>query len=109
MTPGRARRWVSGAAWPVTRENFVSFLYRLHYTMHGPEFWGSDRWGVRLLGVIAIIWTIDCFVGFYLTLPSRKKNKSVRPAAVNRALERGFLARWKPAWIRANCSTPCSG
>jgi uncharacterized iron-regulated membrane protein len=91
------RRYV-GAVWPVTRENFVSFLYKLHYTMHIPEFWGSNRWGARLLGVIAIIWTIDCFVGFYLTLPSRKKNKSVRPAAVNRALERGFWARWKPAW-----------
>ena len=60
------RYW--GAVWPVTRENFVSFLYKLHYTMHIPEFWGSDRWGMRVLGVIAIIWTIDCFVGFYLTL-----------------------------------------
>lgn len=56
------RYW--GAAWPVTRENFVSFLYKLHYTMHIPEFWGSDRWGMRVLGIIAIIWTIDCFVGF---------------------------------------------
>ena len=50
----------------MTRENFVSFLYKLHYTLHIPEFWGSDRWGMRLLGVIAIVWTLDCFVGFYL-------------------------------------------
>jgi uncharacterized iron-regulated membrane protein len=47
------RYW--GAVWPITRENFVSFLYRLHYSMHLPEMWGSDRWGMRLLGVIAII------------------------------------------------------
>jgi uncharacterized iron-regulated membrane protein len=90
------RNW--GAAWPVTRENFVSFLYKLHYTMHIPEFWGSDRWGARLLGIIAIIWTIDCFVGFYLTLPARRLAKAGRAPSVSRELGRGFWARWKPAW-----------
>ncbi|MCA6125315.1 PepSY domain-containing protein [Bradyrhizobium sp. WSM 1704] len=82
------RYW--GAVWPVTSENFVSFLYKLHYTMHIPEFWGSDRWGMRFLGIIAVIWTIDCFVGFYLTLPSRRR------AAGQRG--KGFWARWAPAW-----------
>lgn len=90
------RNW--GAVWPVTKENFVSFLYRLHYTMHIPEFWGSNRWGMRILGIIAIIWTIDCFVGFYLTLPARRKANAARPTAVVRQLDRGFWARWKPAW-----------
>lgn len=90
------REW--GAVWPVTRETLVSFLYKLHYTMHIPEFWGSDRWGMRLLGVIAIVWTIDCFVGFYLTLPARRKANAARPEAVTRQLDRGFWARWKPAW-----------
>ncbi|WP_445492018.1 siderophore utilization protein FsrB [Rhodopseudomonas sp. RCAM05734] len=90
------RYW--GAVWPVTRENFVSFLYKLHYTMHIPEFWGSDRWGARLLGVIAIIWTIDCFVGFYLTLPARRLVKAGRAASVERELGKGFWARWEPAW-----------
>ncbi|MCK1317226.1 siderophore utilization protein FsrB, partial [Bradyrhizobium sp. 23] len=90
------RYW--GAVWPVTRENFVSFLYKLHYTMHIPEFWGSDRWGMRLLGVIAIIWTIDCFVGLYLTLPSRRRARAARAPQVTRQLERGFWARWAPAW-----------
>ena len=91
------RYW--GAVWPITRENFVSFLYKLHYTMHIPEFWGSDRWGMRILGVIAIIWTIDCFVGFYLTLPSRKRAKAGRDPSVARELGKGFWARWKPAWM----------
>jgi uncharacterized iron-regulated membrane protein len=91
------RYW--GAVWPVTRENFVSFLYKLHYTMHIPEFWGSDRWGARLLGIIAIIWTIDCFVGFYLTLPSRRRAKADAAPAVARELGKGFWARWKPAWM----------
>lgn len=97
------RYW--GAVWPVTRENFVSFLYKLHYTLHIPEFWGSDRWGVRLLGIIAIIWTLDCFVGFYLTLPSRKRVTAATAAPVARQLHRGFWARWKPAWaIKASGS-----
>ena len=91
------RYW--GAVWPVTRENFVSFLYKLHYTLHIPEFWGSDRWGMRLLGIIAIIWTLDCFVGFYLTLPARRRGNAARPAVVTRQLGRGFWARWKPAWV----------
>ena len=90
------RYW--GAVWPVTRANFVSFLYKLHYTMHIPEFWGSDRWGMRVLGVIAVIWTIDCFVGFYLTLPSRRRARAERAPAVERELGRGFWARWAPAW-----------
>ncbi|MGJ5179985.1 PepSY-associated TM helix domain-containing protein [Bradyrhizobium oligotrophicum] len=89
------RYW--GAVWPVTRENFVSFLYKLHYTLHIPEFWGSDRWGMRLLGVIAIIWTLDCFVGFYLTLPARRKS-AAGAADVVRRRDRGFWATWKPAW-----------
>lgn len=90
------RYW--GAVWPVTSENFVSFLYKLHYTMHVPEFWGSDRWGARLLGIIAIIWTIDCFVGFYLTLPARKLLRAGQAPSVKRELGKGFWARWAPAW-----------
>lgn len=90
------RYW--GAVWPVTRETFVSFLYKLHYTMHIPEFWGSDRWGMRLLGIIAIIWTIDCFVGFYLTLPARRLLRAGQAPAVRRELGKGFWARWAPAW-----------
>lgn len=80
------REW--GAAWPVTRENFVSFLYVLHYSLHIPAMWGIDRWGVWLMGVIAVLWTIDCFAGAYLTLPSRASAKSGK----------SFWSRWKPAW-----------
>jgi uncharacterized iron-regulated membrane protein len=82
------REW--GAVWPITRETFVSFLYVLHYTLHIPELWGIDRWGVWLLGGVAILWTLDCFVGFYLTLPPRQK-ASPKAAA--------HWSRWKPAWL----------
>jgi uncharacterized iron-regulated membrane protein len=81
------REW--GAAWPVTGENVVSFLYVLHYSLHMPTLWGIDRWGIWLMGVIAAIWTLDCFVGFALTLPAKANNGTAA---------RGWWARWKPAW-----------
>jgi uncharacterized iron-regulated membrane protein len=90
------RDW--GAAWPITRETIVSFLYVLHYSLHVPEFWGIDLWGLWLMGAVALLWTVDCFVGFYLTLPVRKRRAAGRPAAVSRKLARGWWSRWAPAW-----------
>lgn len=96
------REW--GAVWPITSETFVSFLYRLHFTLHIPELWGIDRWGVWLLGVIAILWTLDCFVGAYLTMPLRRK---VKQAAVDdlagdepvpAKAGKSWWQSWKPAW-----------
>ena len=49
--------------------------------LHAALFLGS--FGVSVMGIVAIVWTIDCFVGFYLTLP----------ASVGR-----FWQRWKLAW-----------
>ena len=37
---------------------------------------------MRLLGVIAIVWTLDCFVGFYLTLPVRRRSNAARAVSV---------------------------
>jgi uncharacterized iron-regulated membrane protein len=101
------REW--GAVWPVTTENLVSFLYKLHYSLHLPEMWGIDRWGMWLLGTIALIWTVDCFTGFVLTLPARRRSAasedrlSAEQAAPSAP---GFWQRWKPAWqVRWRSST----
>lgn len=59
------------------RINLMPFLYRLHYSL------ALDSWGSWILGIAALIWTIDCFVGFALTVPTR------RP---------GWLGRWRKAW-----------
>lgn len=88
----------AGVAWPVTRENLMSFLYVLHFTLHIPEFWGINRWGVWFMGAVAVVWLIDCFVGFYLTLPVRKAARATRAPMVERQLSKGFWDRWKPAW-----------
>ena len=89
------REW--GSVWPVTQENLVSFLYKLHYSLHLPEMWGIDHWGEWLLGGIAILWTLDCFVGFYLTLP-RRALISGSSTISNRPTVQSWRTRWAPAW-----------
>ncbi len=64
--------------------NLVPFLYSLHYGRV------LGAWGMWAFGVAALIWTIDCFVGFYLTLPVVRR--TVAPAA-------GWWSRWRPAWL----------
>jgi uncharacterized iron-regulated membrane protein len=72
-------------------------MYVLHYSLHIPEMWGIDRWGEWLMGGIALLWTIDCLVGFYLTLPIRKRT-TTRIGS--------WWDRWKPAWkIKTGGST----
>jgi len=90
------REW--GAAWPITSETFVSFLYKLHFSLHIPEFWGIDRWGEWLLGGVAILWTLDCFIGFYLTTPARPALGASRVSDAARTSRRRWWMRWKPAW-----------
>ncbi|MFZ5595289.1 MAG: PepSY-associated TM helix domain-containing protein [Pseudomonadota bacterium] len=63
--------------------NLMPFLYTLHYRLALP-----GNIGVWLFGIAALIWTLDCFVGFYLTLP--------RIPGVKRAAR--FWHNWKPAW-----------
>lgn len=84
------RQW--GALWPLGRENLISFLYVLHYSLHLPAAWGIDRWGVWLMGLIAAVWTVDCFTGLVLTLPPRRRAAPVRAVP-------SFWQRWKPAWM----------
>ena len=61
----------------VNRQNFMGFMYQLHTSLAA----GDGGWA--FLGYVALVWTIDCFVGFYLTLPLGLSQ---------------FLCRWKFAW-----------
>lgn len=61
----------------LARERLIPFLYQLHRTLHLPE-----RVGVWAMGLVAIVWVFDCFIGAYLTFPRAGP----------------FLAKWKPAW-----------
>jgi len=105
------REW--GLVWPMTKQTFVSFLYKFHYTLHLPEMWGIDRWGVWLLGIVAVFWTLDNFVGFYLTLPTKrrafkqteftqtvlKQERDVSNDVYAKNLSnKSWWQRWQPAW-----------
>jgi uncharacterized iron-regulated membrane protein len=67
---------------PTTRAEVMPFIYNLHMALALGE---PGEW---VLGIVALLWTIDCFIAFYLTLP----------ASWSRS-EKGFLARWKRAWL----------
>ncbi|NYR08645.1 PepSY-associated TM helix domain-containing protein [Psychrobacter sp. BI730] len=53
--------------------------------------------GKLLLGVVALVWTINCFIGFYLTFPRaiKKKKAQNKTSPKKRA---SFFKRWLPAW-----------
>ncbi len=58
--------------------NVMPFVNDLHTAL------AMGGFGVWILAVLAILWTIDCFAGFYLTLPV--------------TLEK-FWRRWRPSWL----------
>ncbi|OAI04222.1 PepSY-associated TM helix domain-containing protein [Methylomonas methanica] len=68
--------------------NLMPFVYKLHYAL------ALDEIGGWILGITALVWTLDCFVGFYLTLPVAKKTKIVAVDSESRS----FWQRWLPAW-----------
>lgn len=75
-------------------KSFMSFIYVLHYSLNIPM-------GKRILGIIALIWTLDCFVAFCLTLPPR-----LRSAASTSPTTLSWWARWKPSWRLKTNSGP---
>lgn len=59
-----------------SRQTIMRFIHVLHHTLQGGQFWRD------VMGWIAVVWMVDCFVGFYLTLPRG----------------RPFWPKWRPAW-----------
>jgi uncharacterized iron-regulated membrane protein len=70
-------------AWQANRAHLMPFLYRVHYTLYIPGYWGE--W---FMGIVALVWLFDCFVGFYVTLPARTPSTRGK----------NFWQRWKSAW-----------
>jgi uncharacterized iron-regulated membrane protein len=80
-----ARR-MQGNSWPPTTEAIMEFVYALHYRLL------LNQIRIWLFGIAALIWTADCFVGFFLTLPARSSRN--RPPARRRS----WPSRWGAAW-----------
>ncbi|QFY44576.1 PepSY domain-containing protein [Candidatus Methylospira mobilis] len=77
---------------PTGIDNLMPFVYWLHMNL--------------MLGIVALLWTLDCFVAFYLTFPIRRKKPGSAepgnpPCMVKEAAQkqRNFWQRWKPAWL----------
>lgn len=66
----------------LSRENLLPFLYKLHYSMHIPEVSGIEL-GIWFMGIIAIVWVLDCFIALYLSFPNW------------RSWRKSFAFRWK--------------
>lgn len=66
-------------------KNLMPFIERLHYSLVLGDA------GTYVFGIIALLWTLDCFAGAWLTLPP----PAVSPPTGRR---RSWLARWTPAW-----------
>lgn len=76
------RTW---GAFNLDSDHIIPFLYKLHYSLHLPGLWG-----LVVMGIVSIVWMIDCFIGFYLTLPRG----------------RPFWQKWKPAFkVKTAAST----
>jgi uncharacterized iron-regulated membrane protein len=69
------------------REDLISQIYFLHYSLVLPE-----QLGEGFMGWVAFIWAIDCFVGLYLTLPLLRRRDTGDAAGD------GFLGRWSKSW-----------
>ncbi|MYM24921.1 PepSY domain-containing protein [Duganella sp. FT135W] len=63
--------------------SLMPFVNELHTSLALGEV------GTLVLGVVALLWTLDCVVGFYLTLP----------LAIRQPGQRSYWQRWQPAWL----------
>lgn len=68
----------------------IPAIFNLHY---GMTF--GNR-GVRFFGFVALVLTINCFLGFYLTFPPWRRRRE--GAEVSKTPGRSWWARWKPSW-----------
>lgn len=59
-------------------QNLMPLVFRIHHSLALPRVPGA-----LLMGLVSTLWTLDCFVGVYLTWPR------ARP----------FWRKWKPAWM----------
>lgn len=62
------RQW---GAISLSREHFMPFLYKLHYSLHIPDAWGIEL-GVWFMGLVAVVWVVDCISALYIAFPNRR-------------------------------------
>ncbi|MGB8694924.1 MAG: PepSY-associated TM helix domain-containing protein, partial [Steroidobacteraceae bacterium] len=88
------RERYSDAIWPISRHNIMPLVNQLHYQLAIP-----GTVGLYLFGIVALVWTIDCFVGAYLTFPIRRRHRAQSVGHPIAPARRSWWLRWKPAWL----------
>jgi uncharacterized iron-regulated membrane protein len=68
-------------------------VQRLHQGLLVPD---SKRWGLWLMGCVAIAWMFNALIGLYLTLPIVRASTANPATALLRM--KHFAHRWKPSW-----------
>lgn len=81
-------------------------MYKVFY-LHRELLLGDI--GKLILGIVGVVWTLNCLIGLYLTLPRKIKNQQPKHAKVQqlgRKKRASFIKRWLPAWkIRTQTNT----
>jgi len=81
--------------WPITHKNIMNLINRLHYQLALPGMFGS-----YLFGIVALVWTIDCFVSGYLTFPVSVRRRENDLSEPGKPARKSWIKRWwNPAWL----------
>lgn len=70
--------------------NLIPFIFKLHYQL------ALGQAGAFLMGLIGLLWTIDCFIGIFLTFPRQTRHQPPAKRSVNSLVI--WVKRWLPAW-----------
>jgi uncharacterized iron-regulated membrane protein len=80
----------------LNREDFLSFLYKLHFSMHIPDAFDIEL-GIIFMGILAIVWCIDCFIALWISFPNLQ------------TWRKSFAFRWQQGGYKLNFDLHRSG
>jgi uncharacterized iron-regulated membrane protein len=63
-------------------DHLMPFIYKLHYSLHIPAVGGTEL-GLLFMGIVGIVWVLDCFTALSISFPSRSQWR------------KSFAFRWK--------------
>lgn len=84
----------------LSRENLLPFLYKLHYSLHLPSGFGVET-GVLLMGIVGVVWALDCFIALWISFPPRKTWR--------KTWRKSFAFRWRQGGYRLTFDLHRSG
>ncbi len=80
----------------LNREDILSFLYKLHFSMHIPDAFDIEL-GIMFMGILAVVWCIDCFIALWISFPNLQ------------TWRKSFAFRWQQGSYKLNFDLHRSG